>query len=471
MSNEGADSIVTDSCSREVPTAMEVRNEPIGCCDAAVDPKSQEQREGTGFLARMSTFVATAIPPGGIAASAFNIASSTVGAGIVGLPSAANSSGLVMAIVYLIIITVMTIFSIYALGVAADKTKTHDFEGVAKVLFGAKGSYLVAATRAFHGFSGCVAYIISVGDILSAILKGTDAPNFLKEKWGNRLLTFIMWLCFMLPLAIPREVNSLRYVSTFAVSFIVYLVIVIVVHSCMNGLPENIKNVSVGRNDVAAIVLFNSGNKAIEGLGVFIFAYVSQITAYEVYVGMTNRSVGKFVMASTIAMAVCFTMYVLTAFFGYLDFGRDVTGSVLLMYDPVKEPAIMVGFVGLLVKLFASYALIGMACRNALYSIIGWDAEKVIFWKHCVAVVTLSVIMLLCGLFIPNINTVLGLAGSISGGLLGFIFPALLLLYAGGFTWQKVGPFHYIATYTLLLSGVLAIVFGTGASIWGAINI
>ncbi|CBH13846.1 amino acid transporter, putative [Trypanosoma brucei gambiense DAL972] len=430
-------------------------------------PQPEERKDGGGCFAKVSLFMATIIPPGGIAASAFNIASSTIGAGIVGLPSAANSSGLVMAMIYLIIITAMSVFTMHNLAVAADKSSARTFEEITGKLLGRGASYCLAGVRAFHGFSGCVAYVISVGDILSATLKGTNAPDFLKQKSGNHLLTSLMWLCFMLPLVIPRHIDSLRHVSTIAVSFIIYLVIVIVVHSCMNGLPENIKNVSVGKDDNAEIILFNSGNRAIEGLGVIMFAYVCQVVAVEIYMDMTDRSPRRFVLASAIALGICFTLYVMTSFFGYMDFGRAVTGSVLLMYDPVNEPAIMVGFVGVLVKLCASYALLGMACRNGLYSIVGWDADKVAFWKHCIAVVTLSVVMLLCGLFIPNINTVLGFAGSISGGSLGFLFPALLVMYSGGFTWQKVGPFYYLTTYAVLLTGVIAIVFGTGATIWG----
>ncbi|CCD16477.1 unnamed protein product [Trypanosoma congolense IL3000] len=331
------------------------------------------------------------------------------------------------------------------------------------------GRILPRRRSCIHGFSGCVAYVISTGDILHATLKNSSASDFLKTTAGNRLLTFIMWLCCMLPLVIPRHIDSLRHASTVAFVLMIYMVAVVVVHSCMNGLPENIKSVSVGRNESAEVVLFNSGNTAIEGLGVFIFAYVCQTSVYEVYMDMKDRSVRKLVIATIIAMSMCLPMYALTALFGYLDFGSKATSSILLMYDPLNEPEVMVGYVGVLVMLFVSYALLGMSCRNALYSLIGWDANTVAFWKHCIAVVSLSVVMLVCGLFIPKINTVLGFAGSISGAFLAFIFPALFLMYSGGFTLQKVGPLCYTATYVLLLSGVIAAVFGTGATIYGVV--
>nr|CCC50162.1 amino acid transporter [Trypanosoma vivax Y486] len=432
--------------------------------------KSKDGEQRGGVLARVSAFLAIILPPGSIAASAFNVASTTIGAGIFGLPSAANSSGLVMAMIYLICFYVSTIFSIYCLALAADRAGVHSYEGVARALLGRKGQYTVAVIRAIFGFSACVAYVITVGDIFSASVKNSDASDFLKRPAGRRLITFILWACLMLPLVIPRRIDSLRHVSTFAVVFMVYVVGIVVVHSCTNGLSENVKDVSVGRSDEAAIVLFNSGNKAIGGLGVFIFSFLCQITSLEVYADMKDRTLTRFMVATAVGLFLCYILYAATALFGYLDFGSAVTGSVLLMYDPVAEPAVMVGYVGVFIKLCASYALLFMSFRNAIYNAVGWDSDRVVFWKHCLFVLSLSTVVLLCGLFIPKINTVFGFAGSICGGSLGFIFPALFLMYAGQFTWTKVGPLLYIVTYFLLICGVCAVVFGTGATILDAVS-
>ncbi|RNF00876.1 putative amino acid transporter [Trypanosoma rangeli] len=420
-----------------------------------------------GLLAKLNTCVNVVIPPGGILASAFNLASSSIGAGILGLPLATNKSGVVMAIVYLAIITFLTIYSVYALGVAAQRTKIRSYEAVALVLMGRWFALFVASVRVFHGFSACVAYVISVGDIFKNVLMHSQStPKFLKTTAGNRLLTVVVWLCAMMPLVIPKHIDSLRYFSTFAVSFIIYFVVVIVVHSCTHGLSENIHNVSMGKDDNSAVVLFNSGNEAIEGLGVFMFAYVCQINAYEVYWDMKNPTLTRFTFAAGIGMTLCFLLYGMTSFFGYMDFGKKVNDSILLMYHPLDEPEVLVAYIGVLSKLCASYAMLFMAARNAIYHGLGWDVDKLPYWKHCIAVSLISAVALLCGLFIPRIQIVLGFAGSISGGCISFIFPAFYVMYAGDWTWKKVGAFHYILTYVMLVAGVVGVVFGTGATIY-----
>ncbi|PWU93037.1 putative amino acid transporter [Trypanosoma cruzi] len=170
-----------------------------------------------------------------------------------------------------------------------------------------------------------------------------------------------------------------------------------------------------------------------------MFAYVCQINSYEVYWDMTDRTLTRFTLASGLGMTLCFLLYAMVSFFGYMDFGRKVDGSILLMYDPLQEPEVMVAYVGVLSKLCASYSLLFMACRNAIYHIIGWDADELPYWKHCIAVTILSTIVLFCGLFIPKIQTVLGFAGSITGGSLGFLLPGAVCDVLGGLDVEEGG--------------------------------
>ncbi|KAF8285230.1 amino acid transporter [Trypanosoma cruzi] len=217
------------------------------------------------------------------------------------------------------------------------------------------------------------------------------------------------------------------------------------------------------------IHLFGTGNRALDGLGVFMFAFLCQVNSFEVYWDMSDRSASRFTLCSAIAMLLCFIVYGSTAVFGYLDFGNRATVSALLLYNPVKEPEVMVAYVGLLVKLCASFPLISMATRNSLYHSVGWDPDKLAFWKHCVVVVSLAVAALLFGLFIPSINMVFGFIGSFCGGATGFLLPSIFMMYGGNWSLRSVGWAHYTITYALLFAGVIMVVFGTGATIYGVV--
>ncbi|PWU91031.1 putative amino acid transporter [Trypanosoma cruzi] len=164
-----------------------------------------------------------------------------------------------------------------------------------------------------------------------------------------------------------------------------------------------------------------------------------QVNSFEVYWDIQIAVRAASLWCSAIAMLLCFIVYGSTAVFGYLDFGNRATVSALLLYNPVKEPEVMVAYIGLLVKLCASFPLISMATRNSLYHSVGWDPDKLPFWKHCVVVVSLAVAALLFGLFIPSINMVFGFIGSFCGGATGFLLPSILMMYGGNWSLRSVG--------------------------------
>ncbi|CCW69850.1 unnamed protein product [Phytomonas sp. Hart1] len=95
--------------------------------------------------------------------------------------------------------------------------------------------------------------------------------------------------------------------------------------------------------------------------------------------------------------------------------------------------------------------------------------DNIPFKKHLIVVVVLCVASLLSGLFIPKITTVFGFAGSICGGFMAFIFPALFYMYSGGFTVRQEGWFNYYITYLLLICGVIGIVFGLIGTIYNTV--
>ncbi|KAF8306122.1 hypothetical protein TcBrA4_0034840 [Trypanosoma cruzi] len=133
---------------------------------------------------------------------------------------------------------------------------------------------------------------------------------------------------------------------------------------------------------------------------------------------------------------------------------QEVDGSILLMYDPLREPEVMVAYVGVLSKL-CSPTRCSLCLRNAIYHIIGWDADELPYWKHCIAVTILSTIVLFCGLFIPKIQLCWALPAP-SQAALSAIFFRRCLRCTRGLDVEEGGMRHYVCTYILLLSVSLA---------------
>lgn len=420
------------------------------------DLDSQEEPAKQDFiLLRAFNYV---VPRGGLLSGAFNLASFTLGAGIMSLPSAFKTSGIIMATFYLVIISFLTVFSIKLVGEAAVRANVYTFEGLARLLFGRGGDIFVAIVMWLLCFGGCVGYVIAMGDVVGRLMDHDSVPTFLRGDGGRRVLMVGIWLLFMFPLVLPKSINALRYVSTVGVLFMIFFVFCIVAHAAQNGMKGGI------RDD---LVLFTSGNIAVSGLSIFIFSFLCQINALVINRENKNQSVNHLVLQATLSCSVCFVIYFITGFFGYADFGPDVEGNILKNYNPYKNPVFFVCFAGIIIKLCAAYALTMLACRRALFQVLHWDVVTMPYWKHTIVSTAFAVAALILGLFVKDISIVFGLCGALCGGFIGFVFPSLFFMYVGGFTLRKVGWVVYFATYFLLLSGVVAIVFGTCAAIYG----
>lgn len=401
------------------------------------------------------------VPYGGLVSSGFNLASSSIGAGIISLPSAFEASGLAMAIVYLVIIGVLTAYSFTLLAIAGKRTGLRNYEQIVYHLLGPGADYFLAFCMWLLSFGAEVSYVISMKDVLTRFIEDSpNPPDYLLTISGQRLLTSMVWLAVMMPLTLPKEINTLRYFSVFAIALIIFFVICMIVHSAQNGLKGG------PRDD---LIYFQTGNRAIGGLAIFMFAYISQLNMYEVYNEMYKPSVRRVTLGAGLGVFLCFILYFFSGLFGYLDFGPAVTGSALKMYNPVKEPLMGVAYAGIMFKLCVGFGLHMIPVRDAVYHCVKIDVKTIAWWKNACICCLMATLSLICGLFIPRINIVFGLVGGFSGGFIGFIFPSLMFMYTGNWSLKTVGWKHYFGTYFLLIVGVIGVVFGTGSSIYDTV--
>ncbi|KAK7195132.1 Transmembrane amino acid transporter protein/Tryptophan/tyrosine permease family [Novymonas esmeraldas] len=425
--------------------------------EAADGSEIVAQQHSTSSVVRLLNRI---VPSGGLLSGVFNLASFTLGAGIMSIPAAFNTSGMLLAIFYLLVVTVLTVFSITLLAQAMEKTGIYSFEGLARALFGRGGDIIVAVLMWLLCFGVAVGYVIALGDIFKPILHHPGVPDFLQKPSGDRLVRFGVWFFFMLPLVLPKRISSLRYVSAVGVLFIVLFVMCVVYHSIAYGLKDGI------RDD---LVMARPGNAAVSGLSIFCFSYLSQVNVGRIMVENTNSSVRKITMQAMLSCAMCGTLYLLTGFFGYAEFGPALEGNILDKYNPYQSPVFFVVFIGLIVKLCAAFSLNMLACRTALFQVVHWDVETMPIVEHTIVSVSFAVGALIVGLLVPDISLVFGLVGAFSGSFIGFVFPALFIMYCGNWNLKTVGIWYYLGTYFLLLCGVVAIVFGTGSCIYSGV--
>ncbi|CAM45066.1 putative amino acid permease [Leishmania braziliensis MHOM/BR/75/M2904] len=428
--------------------------------DVVIDNNTDQEGDGRkpNFLVHL---MHRAIPHGGFASGVFNLAASSLGAGILGLPYAFETSGIAMGTIYLIVIYLLTVYSVRLLAIVYGKTGIRSYELTGRLLFGRGGDIFAAVIMFVKCIGACIAYVICINDLWSAFLSDERVHGYYKTLSFQRVLTSVTFLLLMLPLSLPRKINSLRYVSLFGVVFVLYFVVCVILHSATHGMKGGISG--------KGLRTFNTGNRAIQGLGQFVFAFLCQSNAYQVFNETPKPSVRFFELQVLVSMFICTVFYWLVGFFGYADFADNIGSSLLRMYRPLTDYYIAVAYIGLVVKLCVAFALHILPCRDAVHHLIDWNLYTIAWWKNAVLCTFLSLVSLLCGLFIPNVNVVFGLLGSFTGSFIAFVFPSLFFIYSGGFELKKVGAYDFFGSISLLIFGVVIICFGTTATIYGVV--
>lgn len=438
----------------------EVVNESLATPIGPLTASAKEPSESHWYSPVLNVF-ATLVPYGGLVSNVFSLCSVTLGGGIIGMADSFRTSGIVMAVIYLVVINFMTIYTLAIMGLMIQKTGARNWEETGFLLFGKWGGYFVGFVMTLSCVGTAISYVSAAGSLMSPILLlSPGTPEYLKTTSGNRVIVTLIWLFLLVPIIIPKRINSLRYVSMIGVTMVLYFVITIVAHSATNGLREGI------RDDM---ILFSTGNQAVYALSIYVFSFMNQGIMYSITFEMRPRfSVKQLTLAALIACSLCTVFYILAGVFGYLDFGNDVEPSILYNYDPVHQPYVMVAYIGMLIKICAAFSMNMIPIRNYMYYCLRWDLDTSLYWKHITLLVIVSGIILVGGLFIPSINLAFGLVGSLCGGFIGFIFPALFWMYSGNWNLRTVGIWHYLMCYLLLVTGVIAIVWGTVATVYSS---
>jgi amino acid permease len=396
------------------------------------------------------------LPHGSIAASGFNLASATLGAGTLGLPQAMAWSGSLVGSLLLLGVCVSTIYSVRLLVIVFEKTGFVTYEEMSHKLVSPLFEKITAFLIVAFCWGITIVYIVAMGDILDPLRDISGFPDALQGEWGRRAVMTIFWSVFMLPLSLAKEINTLRYASLVGMLSTGFLVSAIVAHASLDH-PSTL-NITVARFDT----------KMLTSLSTFIFAYCCQTNCFEIYTELKDRSVRRMTIATAVSMTACTTIYMIAGLAGAADFGMETHSNILKNYkNPTETAYIAVAFVAISVTLTMAFPICIFPTRDACLQMMGYkDAYNTPSHVRVAVAGGLATFSIVVGLFVPGIQILFGLLGGVCGSSLAFIWPAVFAFRAGGWTVAEVGRANVVATWLLLICGVLGGVLGTATSLY-----
>ncbi|TYI75768.1 hypothetical protein E1A91_D06G029700v1 [Gossypium mustelinum] len=366
----------------------------------------------------------------------FNLSTTIVGAGIMGLPAAVNQLGLIPGLLTIMFVSMLTESSIDMILRFSRASKSKTYSGVATNAFGGAGSNILQACIVINNLGMLVVYMIIIGDVLS----GTSVDGFhhggVIEEWFGQhwwttrsaLLLFTTFFVFA-PLISFKRVDSLRYTSALSVALAVVFVAItagVVIVKLMEGKIGMPRLMPKLVNQASFWKLFTT-------VPVVVTAYICHHNILPIENELKDPTQMKSIVRKSLTL--CTSVYIATSFFGVVLFGDHTMDDVLanfdgdlgIPYSSLLDDLVRVSY-GL--HLMLVFPIVFFSLRLNVDGLLFPYAIPIAFDNKRFFSVTIALMgfILMGASFVPSIWDAFQFTGATAAVCVGFIFPAAITL-------------------------------------------
>ena len=456
ISSEGSSSLMQNTMKTFMIKQPEVFN-----CDRKVVNLSLESRRtskqnnkkiksflhsrGGNQVISKSTYRAP--PPGksSLVASSINLAKNIIGGGMLALPAgliAGAGTGLGPAYIFLAFAAISSAYTFILVGRSVEATKANSFKELWERTLGEESAWIVDYAITMLAFGVCVVYGCFVGETFSSLLKSFSAIPAIFTSRSAAILGVTAFVLF--PLACLKDLSALSYSSYVGMLAVLYSVFFIVVRYFdksyfVGGKYFNLLEPSK-RFDPADIPLMRISAGTSILFNMFSTSYMAHTNAVKFYNELENRSVSRFTLMVSAAMAAATVLYAIVMTLGHFTFGKNAAGLLLVNYFG-KDTLATYARIATAISIIGAHPLLFAGLRDSFLNIVKSkmntstkvtkadtaDVSPILFMSSTVALLGgATLIALVC----KDVGIVVSLIGSSLGALLVYVFPSLIQLGA-----------------------------------------
>eukprot|EP00587_Corethron_hystrix_P006036 CAMPEP_0113298956 /NCGR_PEP_ID=MMETSP0010_2-20120614/1181_1 /TAXON_ID=216773 ORGANISM="Corethron hystrix, Strain 308" /NCGR_SAMPLE_ID=MMETSP0010_2 /ASSEMBLY_ACC=CAM_ASM_000155 /LENGTH=541 /DNA_ID=CAMNT_0000152089 /DNA_START=293 /DNA_END=1918 /DNA_ORIENTATION=- /assembly_acc=CAM_ASM_000155 len=405
-------------------------------------------------------------PRGTLPSATINLCSAALGAGVLSLPFAFRTGGVVPTLLLLSVAVAATSASINILvecrmhPLAVSKGWI-SYESLTIGVGGHRLYLTLVVSTLSWCFGSAVAYIDVVADVFERILPA------LELNIDKQMAVAVFWLTFMVPLSLMRNVDSLKYSSSVGVMTICILIYTVSSSSISSLLKKGFTD-----SGGSGYALFpKEMSDILRSCPLVLFAFSCQVNVCAIYQELKDRSQQRMAIVTAGAMTLCSVFYTLVGVLGSINFGADTQANILLNFCIMKDndtvdPLIVATMLGMACTVTMFFPLNILPCR---YTIQDWSrkitkpkmdedlmllaevngvdnqpllssnddshqlepVEEAGTLAHFTLTLIISSLALLTALAVPNIGVVFGLIGGTTTPYVCYVLPGVLAIQLG----------------------------------------
>lgn len=350
-----------------------------------------------------------------------------MGSALFPIPIAFESTGIIAALIAMIIVAAATIYTVELLMAQASATGMHDYGTLSKAVGGYWYKLFTEVCIVIMFIGSIVGGVVQCGQIFlqAASLYSDNVADWLQWRDGSVLM--VLTTVFIFPTCMVELMTQLEYLSMAGFAFVIMLLITVIVEACKAGLP------AIASGDFA-VVGFSSIYSFASTVSTIAFAFYIQPIAMPMLREMPPGKAGYRILSWSMRLVigvVCFIIYFLLGFFGAARWGLD-TNTNLLVND--WGPPAYQGALNILLGVYLALTNPPLVYPVA-HILRGWLPGKGYgFFRRFIIISLILVICLAIALAAPfNSSQIVVVTGASGVFLSCYFIPCLnhILLYCG----------------------------------------
>ncbi|KAJ0403766.1 hypothetical protein P43SY_006309 [Pythium insidiosum] len=368
------------------------------------------------------------IQPGSVKGSMFTMTVAIVGAGVLALPYAVEQSGLLLGLALITGGALVTNFSLRLLLSCAELANARSYMDLSFITGGSRLAALTQFVVCLNLFGTSVGYLVGSAELLQLAMKSFlgDATHSVLVDRQNLIL--LLCTCFVLPLALFRSLESLRFTSLFSILCITFMTLVIVI--------KYFQFVHLGYTpdimyQLHHLRLFDwRPQRLLTAIPLVIFVYTCHPNVLPIYLVLKRRSSRRMYKVMNRSIGLSAAVYCLCGAFVVFTFGEH-TKSNFLKNDYHRDVAVLIGCIGFSVALILTVPLFLHTLRDNLREAL-LENRRLSVVQHAIVSAFLVFSVFTVAELSGDIASVLGVLGATTNPVICFLLPAYFV--------HRVGP-------------------------------
>lgn len=407
------------------------------------------------------------------------LAATIVGAGIVALPRAFATLGLVLGSILTLCIFGLSSYTLSAMIRSATSAGCWTYDELVRSQFGRIGGQSLDISIVLNNAGGMIIFLIIMGDVLvgapphySGIVTNLFGIHSGDVWWVSRSFVMgVVCVCVLCPLVSLKNIRMLGPMSSVAVMVAGALVLSITLLSVDAGFEGKLgdynwfPNMDVLGDSPSEIVI-----SFMSILPVISMGFVCHYNLFPVANNLERFTERRIAMVIRRALALCTVLFLSLAVSGVLLFGSHTEPNVLLNLRPeVVEEYIhpkAASFLCLSIRvaycmcLMSSFTMLNWALRETLTVNI-FGVRMLHDWRFYIKSYSIILVEYLISILFPNIWTVMSLTGATAAVYVSYILPGALVcrVHGDGKTDVILGGFCVVLGILMSIFGVAKTLF------------